>query len=92
MSVERFFLEQPPADGRPGGRVLLPGDEAHHLRHVRRVRIGGEVALFDGSGTDYVARVLSFDRNDAALEILRAEVPPREPGVDVTLAVSSLKV
>jgi len=91
MSLERFFLEQPPADGSPGGRVLLLGDEAHHLHHVRRVRIGDEVALFDGSGTDYVARVVSFDRGGAVLEITRVEVAGREPAVDVTLAVSVLK-
>jgi 16S rRNA (uracil1498-N3)-methyltransferase len=38
-------------DVRPGDRVLLEGDEAHHAVAVRRMRVGEPVVLTDGRGT-----------------------------------------
>jgi len=87
MSAERFFIEHPP----DGPAATLGGAEAHHLRHVRRVTVDDEVVLFDGSGTDYVARVEAFDRAGVALQILRAEPSGREPDIAVTLAVALVK-
>ncbi len=87
MPPERFFIERAPA----GATVRLEGDEAHHLRQVRRVKVGDEVVLFDGSGVDYVGRVESFARGSAQIGILRSEETWREPDVSVTLAVSVVK-
>ncbi len=87
MSLERFFIDQPP----DGPIIRLERDETHHLCHVRRVKVGDEVVLFDGSGTDYFGRVLAFDRSGAAIEIVRSEKNRSEPDVAVTLAVSAVK-
>ena len=87
MPLERFFIEAAPG----GPTVRLGRDEAHHLRHVRRLKIGDEVELFDGSGIDYVGRVDAFDRGGAVVEIVRSEKTRREPDVSVTLAVSVVK-
>lgn len=87
MPPERFFIEQSPE----GGTARLSRDEAHHLRDVRRLGVGADVALFDGSGADYVGRVAAFDRAGATIEILRVEQREREAAVAVTLAVSTVK-
>jgi 16S rRNA (uracil1498-N3)-methyltransferase len=87
MSPERFFLEKPP----DGPVVTLGRAEAHHLRDVRRVKAGDEVELFDGSGTDYVGRVATFDRGGVTVEIVRSQATTREADVSVTLAVSVVK-
>ncbi len=87
MPTERFFVEQAPE----GGTARLSRDEAHHLRDVRRLGIGADVVLFDGSGSDYVGRVAAFDRAGATVEILRVEQADPEPAAAVTLAVSTVK-
>ena len=87
MPLERFFIERAP----DGPTMQLGRAEAHHLRDVRRVKVGGEVELFDGSGIDYVGRVVAFERGGATIEILRREATTREPDVSVTLAVSVVK-
>ena len=87
MGSERFFLDQPP----DGAEARLTGDEARHLRRVRRVKVGDEVVLFDGSGVDYVGRVEAFDRAGVAVRILRREHTQREPVVAVTLVVAVVK-
>jgi 16S rRNA (uracil1498-N3)-methyltransferase len=87
MPTERFFIERAP----DGPVVTLGRAEAHHLRDVRRVKAGDEVELFDGSGTDYVGRVATFDRGGVTVEIVRSQATTREADVSVTLAVSVVK-
>ena len=87
MPLERFFIERPPE----GGSARLSREEAHHLRHVRRVKAGDEVVLFDGSGIDYVGRVGTLGRAGATVDIVRQERVSREPAVAVTLAVAVVK-
>ena len=87
MPSERFFIERAP----DGPTVQLGRTDAHHLRDVRIVKVGDEVELFDGSGTDYVGQVAEFDRGGVTIEIVRSETTTREPDVSVTLAVSLVK-
>ena len=87
MPNERFFIESAP----DGPAVQLGRADAHHLRDVRRVKVGDEVELFDGSGTDYVGRVAALERGSVTIEIVRSEPTRREPDVSVTLAVSVVK-
>jgi hypothetical protein len=56
--ADRYFVDTPISDDR----VLLAGPEAHHLIHVMRARRGTRVVLFDGSGTEFSARVERFGR------------------------------
>jgi 16S rRNA (uracil1498-N3)-methyltransferase len=50
MPRRRFFV---PPDRIREGNVILTSEEAHHLRHVLRLRAGCEVELFDGAGGGY---------------------------------------
>lgn len=87
MPSERFFIEHTP----DGPTVQLGRADAHHLRDVRRVKVGDEVELFDGSGVDYIGRVAAFERGGVTIEIVRSEATAREPDVSVALAVSVVK-
>ena len=64
----------------------MSGDEAHHLLNVVRVRVGDEVALFDGSGREARVRLTGAMRREAELEILSLETIDREPARSLTLA------
>ena len=80
---ERFFLATPPVDGR----AELVGDEARHLARVLRAAIGDAVAVFDGRGSEWPARVTSIGRDRVGLDVgppLAAAASP----LPLTLAVA----
>jgi 16S rRNA (uracil1498-N3)-methyltransferase len=84
----RRFLVEPHA--LQGGRAVLTGAAFHHAARVLRLRPGDLVALFDGSGAEWVARVTSLERDRLEAEILR-EARDAEPPVTVTLLQAVLK-
>lgn len=81
---QRFFVE-PPITGQ---QATLAGSEAQHLAKVMRARVGDEVMLFDGSGSEFVARVESIGRHEVELVIVRQEIVDRESKHRVTLGVA----
>jgi 16S rRNA (uracil1498-N3)-methyltransferase len=71
--------------------VALPPEEAHHLSRVLRIGVGGEIAVFDGRGREFRARVASIGRNAVTVTLLDPVAPPAMPGVALTLVQSVLK-
>jgi 16S rRNA (uracil1498-N3)-methyltransferase len=88
VSHHRFFA---PALDPGDATVALPRDEAEHLTRVLRLGVGDRVAVFDGRGHEFLARVASVVRRDVRLEILSRVEPAAESGVAVTLAQAVLK-
>lgn len=87
-SVHRFFA--PALD--PGDEtVMLPKDEAEHLTRVLRLSVGDTVAIFDGRGHEFMARVASAARRDVRVQLLSRIEPAAEPLVPLTLAQAVLK-
>jgi 16S rRNA (uracil1498-N3)-methyltransferase len=86
--VHRFFA--PSLD--PGDEtVMLPRDEAEHLTRVLRMGVGETVAVFDGRGREFLARVASAVRREVRLQIVSRIEPAAEPGVALTLVQAVLK-
>ena len=73
------------------GTASLPPDEAHHLTHVLRLRFGDEIAVFDGNGREYRARIERISREGAHLHLLEEISAAPEPTVRLTLAQGVLK-
>lgn len=87
-AVHRFFA--PSLD--PGDEtVVLPRDEAEHLTRVLRIAAGDTVAVFDGRGHEFVARVASAVRRDVRVQIVSRVEPAAESAVALTLAQAVLK-
>ena len=87
-SVHRFFAP----DLDPGDEsVSLPRDEAEHLARVLRLGADDRVAVFDGRGHEFAARVVSVGRREARVQILTRIDPVPEPAVALTLAQAVLK-
>ena len=80
----RFHVAQLPV----GNRLILLGPEAHHLRDVMRIAVGEEVIVFDGQGTDAVARVLGLSAESVELEIMSRGTSQAELPVSITLATA----
>jgi 16S rRNA (uracil1498-N3)-methyltransferase len=86
--VHRFFA--PALD--PGDAIAtLPKDEGEHLTRVLRLGPGDEVAVFDGRGREYRARVSGANGRDVRVEIVSRIDPVPEPAVGITLVQAVLK-
>lgn len=81
---ERFYLPEPPRDGR----ALLEGDEARHLARVMRARVGDRVELFDGRGTRWPAEVAAIGRDRVELSTGAPVVTPLPGSPSLTVAVA----
>ena len=75
----------------PSGTARLPAEEAHHLSQVLRLRAGDEVAVFDGAGREFRARVDQVARDGAVVRLIEEQAAAPEPFVRVTLAQAALK-
>ena len=53
-------------------RTVLAADESHHLARVLRLGPGDAVAIFDGRGREFLARVERVDRDAATVALVRA--------------------
>jgi 16S rRNA (uracil1498-N3)-methyltransferase len=86
--VHRFFA---PALDSGDETVTLPRDEGEHLTRVLRLGAGDTVAVFDGRGGEFLARVASAIRRDVRVQILSRIDPVAESAVALTLAQAVLK-
>jgi 16S rRNA (uracil1498-N3)-methyltransferase len=82
--ADRYYSCQPIA----GERAELTGDEAQHLSRVMRAQAGDEVLLFDGSGREVLARVVSASPKRVELSVVEARQVNRELPTAVTLGVA----
>jgi 16S rRNA (uracil1498-N3)-methyltransferase len=73
------------------GETMLPEDESHHLVRVMRLTAGDEIAVFDGAGHEFVARVIRADRKGATVAIGDAIATHPEPAVPTVLVQAVLK-
>lgn len=85
---ELYFIAPENADAARRGRAILTDAEARHLTRVMRGKVGDEIALFDGSGVEYRARVAQIGRDRVELDVLETIADEREPSVAVTAIVA----
>jgi 16S rRNA (uracil1498-N3)-methyltransferase len=71
--------------------AALPADEAGHLTRVLRLAAGDEIAVFDGRGHEFRARVAAAARDRVQVELLEPVEPAPEPRVPLTLVQAVLK-
>jgi len=78
----RFYMDAPL---RAGSTVTLPEEAAHHAVHVLRLETGEAVALFNGRGGEYAARVASMQKLRISLDVLQHRAVERESPLQTTL-------
>jgi 16S rRNA (uracil1498-N3)-methyltransferase len=86
--VHRFYA---PALDPGDDSVELPRDEGEHLTRVLRLGVGDTVAVFDGRGHEFIARVTAARRRDVRLQLLTRADPARESTTMLTLVQAVLK-
>ena len=80
--MPRFYIDVPL---RAGTSTLLPEDSAHHAAHVLRVRTGDDVALFNGRGGEFAARIASIERLKVLCDVLEHRAIERESPLRMVL-------
>ena len=75
MRITRLFTDQPLTTG---ASVLLEGDTARHLGRALRARVGESVALFNGDGREFTARIREVSKQSIVAEIGEASRPSTE--------------
>lgn len=88
MTRPRFYV---PGLDPSRHETILPSDESHHLVRVMRLVAGAEIAVFDGEGHEYQARVVRADRNGAAVATGEPILTTPEPAVPTVLVQAVLK-
>ncbi len=73
MQGRRFFLSSLPQ----ANQATLYGDEAHHLIHVLRAKLGDPVELIDGTGSEWRGRVAEIQTALLAVTINQLIELPR---------------
>ncbi|WNJ16235.1 RsmE family RNA methyltransferase [Pontibacter sp. G13] len=73
-------------------RAILLAEEARHCIKVLRHAVGDEISCIDGTGNMYQARITSIDKTEVAVELLTTHPNWGEPPIDITLAVSPLRL
>ena len=73
------------------GRVVLPEEEARHLRTVLRGDEGDEITVVDGTGGWYRARIDHVGPDQVVGTIVEQRDDVGEPAIDVTVGLGILK-
>ena len=68
--------------------VTLAGTEAHHLLNVLRLKVGGQVELFDGNGRAATAEIVGITKKSAELTIGESHLSQPVAKATVTLATA----
>lgn len=82
MRLVRLFTDQPLTLHE---RIVLSDQAARHAVRVLRLRSGQEMTLFNGDGTDYQARLVGIDRQQAVAHVYNAHALDTESPLSVTL-------
>ena len=74
------------------GELAVRGDDHHYLFHVRRMRPGDRLVLFDGEGREAEAEVKSIGSRAATLEVAAGVVvAPARAAPSLTVILSLIK-
>lgn len=85
MRKPRLFLAQAL---KPGDIIALEPDRAHYLLTVLRLRAGQIVRIFNDSGAEFEARLITANRRKAELSIAEAMEKNTESSLRITLVLA----
>ena len=82
MKEKRFYINTELYDNQ---KVILEGDEFHHLANVMRARVGEKVCLFNGNGVFYFGEITQINKKNAEILINYSEQSKNEPQINLTI-------
>ena len=86
--MARFFV---PRSLDNQHEITITGSEAHHMRHVLRLRAGDRVTIFDGTGNECDGEIIGQNRQTVTVRVLTFRRPLHEPSLRLTMGQSLVK-
>jgi 16S rRNA (uracil1498-N3)-methyltransferase len=81
--MQRYFIR--PADIQDN-RIVISGNDVHHMKQVMRFRPGDQVICCDGEGHDWISTIVEFTPQAVHLQIDQSLPSLAEPQSRITLA------
>lgn len=86
--MSRFYVK--PEDVR-GCEILVSQEEAHHIIDVMRMRAGDIIVAFDGTGKEYIGKILNTSNESLKIKIEKINSIKEKNKISITLAQSLSK-
>lgn len=86
--MRRFYI---PPDQMGKDESFIVGDDAHHLRHVLKMKPNELIVVIDGEGGEYRARIASISQRQVRVTILERLSSQTESALELTVAQGYLK-
>ena len=83
--IQRFHVDQ---IDKSKSHLEIAGEQSHYVTRVLRLQTGDRMILFDGSGSDWTAKIIDTKRNRLLLELEERATPDRESPINLTLIQS----
>ena len=80
--MHRFFVEPSCIED---DIIKICGEDSHHISRVLRLKEDDEIIVCDKNGIDYYCSVKSVGKDEVTVWILKKEVSPLEPPIEITL-------
>lgn len=80
--MSRFYVSK---ESIKGNQILIIGKEAHHILDVMRLKVSDEVVVFDGTGKEYIGKVIDAGRKSLSLDIVKTRDIAKEERCGITL-------
>ena len=83
--IQRFHVDQ---IDKSKSHLEIAGEQSHYVTRVLRLQTGDRMILFDGSGSEWKAKIIDTKRNRLLLELEERAIPDRESPINLTLIQS----
>lgn len=83
--MSRFYV---PKENITGERIIIEGEEAHHIIDVMRLGEGDDVVVFDGEGTEYAGKIVQVASNRKSLQVLTIETRDSSSDLSVKITIA----
>ncbi len=91
LKASRVHISEGSGGDKDSAWADIDPDNVHHLRHVLRLGPGAMIRIFDGSGSEYEARIVDSKPRRMTARILGSIKPETESPLRITLAQALIK-
>lgn len=81
--MQRYFI---PAQQINASTCQIVGQDAHHIAHVLRMKIGDTIICSDGQGKSVVAQITTLGKEEVTCQVIEQIVQDRELPIQVLIA------
>ncbi len=78
ITMKHFFVS---GISERDGWISVSGDDVNHIKNVLRMKVGEELLISDGEGTDYHCSISAFENDEVLCQVMDTETSCAEPTV-----------